>query len=235
MKGKKVMDSKVTVLICDDNVAVHESINAYLQAENMRSVSAFDGEQALDLLRKQEFDLVVLDIMLPGLFGTEVCKEIRKTSDIPIIMLSARGEEMDRIIGLEIGADDYITKPFSPREIVIRIKTILKRVQPKLETSTILKAANLFIDVDGYEVLVNDEKVDLTAKEIELLAYLVKNKGRVIDREELLYKIWGYNYIGDTRAVDTLIKRVRQKIAKAHPEFSIKSVYGVGYKFEEIV
>ncbi len=229
------MDSKVTVLICDDNVAVHESINAYLQAENMSSVSVFDGVQALDLLKKQEFDLVVLDIMLPGLFGTEVCKEIRKTSDIPIIMLSARGEEMDRIIGLEIGADDYLTKPFSPREIVIRIKTILKRVQPKLVTSNILKTANLFIDVDGYEVLVNDEKVDLTAKEVELLAYLVKNKGRVIDREELLYKIWGYNYNGDTRTVDTLIKRVRQKIAKKRPEFSIKSIYGVGYKFEEVV
>lgn len=233
MKGKNIMDSKVTVLICDDNVAVHESINAYLQAENMNSVSAFDGEQALDLLKKQEFDLVVLDIMLPGLFGTEVCKEIRKTSDIPIIMLSARGEEMDRIIGLEIGADDYLTKPFSPREVVIRIKTILKRVQPKQDISNILKAANLSIDVDGYQVFVNEKVIELTAKEVELLAYLVKNKGRVIDREELLYKIWGYDYIGDTRAVDTLIKRIRQKISKEYQEFSIKSVYGVGYKFEE--
>ncbi|MDN4495547.1 response regulator transcription factor [Ureibacillus aquaedulcis] len=229
------MDSKVTVLICDDNVAVHESINAYLQAENINSVSAFDGEQALDLLKKQQFDLVILDIMLPGLFGTEVCKEIRKTSDIPIIMLSARGEEMDRIIGLEIGADDYLTKPFSPREIVIRIKTILKRVQPKQDTSNILKASSLFIDIEGYEVLVNDTVMDLTAKEVELLAYLVKNKGRVINREELLYKVWGYNYIGDTRAVDTLIKRIRQKVSKGNPEFSIKSIYGVGYKFEEII
>ncbi|KGR74753.1 response regulator transcription factor [Ureibacillus sinduriensis] len=229
------MDSKVTVLICDDNVAVHESINAYLQAENMNSVSAFDGEQALDHIKKQQFDLVVLDIMLPGLFGTEVCKEIRKTSDIPIIMLSARGEEMDRIIGLEIGADDYLTKPFSPREIVIRIKTILKRVQPKQNTSNMLMATSLFIDVEGYEVLVNDMVIDLTAKEVELLAYLVKNKGRVMNREELLYKVWGYNYIGDTRAVDTLIKRIRQKVSKGNPKFSIKSIYGVGYKFEEII
>ncbi|MFC7687049.1 response regulator transcription factor [Ureibacillus sp. GCM10028918] len=229
------MDSKVTVLICDDNVAVHESINAYLHTENINSVSAFDGEHALDLLGKQHFDLVVLDIMLPGLFGTEVCKEIRKTSDIPIIMLSARGEEMDRIIGLEIGADDYLTKPFSPREIVIRIKTILKRVQPKQDNSNILKASSLFIDVEGYEVLVNDTVMDLTAKEVELLAYLVKNKGRVINREELLYKVWGYNYIGDTRAVDTLIKRIRQKVSKGNPEFSIKSIYGVGYKFEEVI
>ncbi|MDM5334016.1 response regulator transcription factor [Ureibacillus composti] len=229
------MDSKVNVLICDDNIAVHESINAYLEAENMSSVSVFDGEQALDLLRKQEFDMVVLDIMLPGLFGTEVCKEIRKTSDIPIIMLSARGEEMDRIIGLEIGADDYLTKPFSPREIVTRIKTILKRVQPKQDTSNNLKVANLFIDVEGYEVFINDKVIELTAKEVELLAYLVKNKGRVINREELLYKVWGYDYIGDTRAVDTLIKRIRQKVTKGNPQFSIKSVYGVGYKFEEFV
>lgn len=230
-----MMDSKVNVLICDDNVAVHESINAYLQVENMNSVSAFNGEQALDLLKKQQFDLVVLDIMLPGLFGTEVCKEIRKTSDIPIIMLSARGEEMDRIIGLEIGADDYLTKPFSPREIVIRIKTILKRVQPRQDSSNILRAASLYIDVEGYEVLINDKVMELTAKEVELLAYLVTNKGRVINREELLYKVWGYNYIGDTRAVDTLIKRIRQKVSKGNPEFSIKSIYGVGYKFEEII
>ncbi|RFU69846.1 DNA-binding response regulator [Peribacillus saganii] len=229
------MDYKVTVLICDDNVAVHESINAYLQAENMSSVSAYDGEQALKLLKENKFDLVVLDIMLPGRFGTEVCKEIRKTSDIPIIMLSARGEEMDRIIGLEIGADDYLTKPFSPREVVIRIKTILKRVQPKQEAPNYLKAANLSIDIDGYGVIINNQEIELTAKEVKLLAYLVKNIGKVINREEMLYKIWGYDYTGDTRAVDTLIKRIRQKVAKASPHFLIKSVYGVGYKFEEII
>lgn len=131
------MDHNITILICDDNVAVHESINAYLQAEGMNSVSAYDGEMSLKLLKENNFDLVVLDIMMPGLFGTEVCKEIRKTSDIPILMLSARSEEVDRIVGLEIGADDYITKPFSPREIVVRIKTILKRVQPKKKISTI--------------------------------------------------------------------------------------------------
>ena len=229
------MDHNITVLICDDNVAVHESINAYLQAEGMNSVSAYDGEIALKLLNENNFDLVVLDIMMPGLFGTEVCKEIRKTSDIPILMLSARSEEMDRIIGLEIGADDYITKPFSPREVVVRIKTILKRVQPKKENPKYLRAGNLSIDIDGYDVLVNNQEIELTAKEVELLVFLVKNTGKVVNREELLYKVWGYDYIGDTRAVDTLIKRIRQKIAKASPDFSIKSVYGVGYKFEVTV
>ncbi|MEK3973776.1 response regulator transcription factor [Psychrobacillus sp. FSL K6-1267] len=229
------MNHNITILICDDNVAVHESINAYLQAEGMNSVSAYDGEMSLKLLKENNFDLVVLDIMMPGLFGTEVCKEIRKTSDIPILMLSARSEEVDRIVGLEIGADDYITKPFSPREIVVRIKTILKRVQPKKENTHYLKAGNLSIDIDGYEVLINNQEIEFTAKEVEFLTFLVKNTGKVVNREELLYKVWGYDYIGDTRAVDTLIKRIRQKIAKASPEFSIKSVYGVGYKFELFV
>lgn len=229
------MDTNITVLICDDNIAVHESINAYLRAEGMESISAYDGNSALKLLKENRFDLVVLDIMMPGIFGTEVCKEIRKTSDIPILMLSARSEEVDRIVGLELGADDYITKPFSPREVVVRIRTILKRVQPKKENPQYVKAGNLSIDVSGYEVRVNGQEIELTAKELELLAFLVRNKGKVINREELLYKVWGYDYIGDTRTVDTMIKRIRQKIDKAAPNFSIKSVYGVGYKFEEMV
>lgn len=226
------MDPRITVLICDDNVAVHESLDAYLQAEGMRSVSAYDGQQALQLLEEGHFDLMVLDIMMPGIFGTEVCKEIRKTSDIPILMLSARSEEIDRIIGLEIGADDYITKPFSPREVVVRIKTILRRVQPKKENPQCLTGGNLSIDVEGYEVHINGQLVELTAKETELLAFLLRNSGTVVNREELLYKVWGYDYLGDTRTVDTLIKRIRQKIAIASPDFSIKSIYGVGYKFE---
>ncbi|MDN3427474.1 response regulator transcription factor [Microbacterium sp. APC 3898] len=226
------MDQNITVLICDDNIAVHESINAYLEAEGMKSVSAYDGEEALRLLQENHYNLVVLDIMMPGIFGTDVCREIRKTSDIPIIMLSARSEEMDRIIGLEIGADDYLTKPFSPREVVVRIKKMLKRVQPKKENAHYLKAGNLSIDLDGYEVLVNNQEIELTPKEVEVLAFLVKNSGKVINREELLHKVWGYDYAGDTRTVDTLIKRIRQKVAKASPDFSIRSVYGVGYKFE---
>ncbi|RNF41206.1 response regulator transcription factor [Planococcus salinus] len=226
------MDHNVTILICDDNIAVHESIDAYLQSEGMNSVSAYDGELALQLLKENHFDLVVLDIMMPGIFGTEVCREIRKTSDIPILMLSARSEEVDRIVGLEIGADDYITKPFSPREVVVRIKTILKRVQPKKEISNYLKAGNLSIDVDGYEARIDGQEIELTAKELELLVFLIRNAGKVVNREELLYKVWGYDYTGDTRTVDTIIKRIRQKISKSAPDFSIKSIYGVGYKFE---
>ncbi|MBX0314076.1 response regulator transcription factor [Planococcus glaciei] len=226
------MEQNTTVLICDDSEAVHESLHAYLEAEGMKSVSVYNGNLALQLLNEQHFDLVVLDIMMPGLFGTEVCKEIRKTNDIPILMLSARSEEVDRIIGLEIGADDYITKPFSPREVVVRIKTILKRVQPKKDSVPYLKAGNLSIDITGYEVQVNGQVIDMTAKEVDLLAYMVNHKGKVVSREELLYKVWGYDYTGDTRTVDTMIKRIRQKIAQASPDFSIKSVYGVGYKFE---
>lgn len=150
-------------------------------------------------------------------------------------MLSARSEEMDRIIGLEIGADDYLTKPFSPREVVVRIKKMLKRVQPTKESPHYLKAGNLSIDLEGYEVLINHQEIELTPKEVELLAFLVKHAGKVVNREELLHRVWGYDYTGDTRAVDTLIKRIRQKIAKASPNFSIKSIYGVGYKFEVIV
>lgn len=228
------MHTNITVLICDDNIAVHESIHAYLQAEGMQSVSVYDGNSALKLLKENHFDLVVLDIMMPGLFGTEVCKEIRKTSDIPILMLSARSEEVDRIMGLELGADDYITKPFSPREVVVRIRNILKRAQPKKESPQYLEAGNLSIDVSGYEVRIDGLEIELTAKELELLAFLVRNKEKVINREELLYKVWGYDYTGDTRTVDTMVKRIRQKIGKAAPDFLIKSVYGVGYKFEEL-
>ena len=228
------MENKIHILICDDSIAVHESISAYLKVENMNCTSVFDGEEALEIIKKEDFDLIILDIMLPKMFGTDVCKEIRKIRDTPIIMLSARGEEIDRIVGLELGADDYITKPFSPREVITRIKTILKRVQPKNISQNKLTIGNLTIDMDGYEVLINNEKIAFTPKEVEILAYLAQNKGKVLTREELLNKIWGYNYIGDTRAVDTKIKRLRQKLPDVNTTFEIKTVYGVGYKFEVV-
>src|SRR5690606_19513291 len=151
----------------------------------------------LQQLSEQQSDLVLLDIRMPGVFGTEVCEEIRETSAIPILMLSPRREEQHRIHGLEIGADDYTKKPFSPREVVVRIKTILKRVRPKKESVTNLIDGNLSIDVTGYEVQVNGKVIEMTAKEVELLAYLVTHKGKVVNREELLYKVWGYDYTGD--------------------------------------
>lgn len=227
------MNEKLNILICDDNIAVHESLSAYLRAENMNCISVYDGKEALEKLKLERFDLIVLDIMMPKIFGTHVCREIRKTSEIPIIMLSARSEEFDRIMGLEIGADDYITKPFSPREVIARIKTILKRVTPRAEKSNIIRVGKLNIDVEGYTASVSGTKLELTPKEIETLVYLFENKNKVMSRDQMLGRVWRYDYYGDTRAVDTLIKRLRAKLSARDLSFEIKAVYGVGYKLEE--
>lgn len=226
--------STIKVLICDDSIAVHESLTSYLKAENIEVISVYDGESALAMLKREKIDLMILDIMLPKMFGTDVCREIRKTSEIPIIMLSAKGEELDRIIGLELGADDYVTKPFSPREVVTRVRTILKRIRPsaKQAESHVIQAAELTLDIDAYELFVSDEKIEMTPKEIEVLHYLVKNTGKVMNREQILNAVWGYDYCGDTRAVDNQIKRIRQKLPEVGVHFSIKAIYGVGYKFE---
>lgn len=221
-----------TVLICDDNIAIHSSLTSYLKAEGIGVISAFDGETALQELRRSSVDVIVLDVMLPGIDGYEVCREIRKYSDVHIIMLSARGEELDRIVGLEVGADDYVSKPFSPREVVIRIKKALKRLHPKQEPK-ILTLAELTIHPDSYEVFVNGQKVDMTSKEIDVLSFMVSNLGRALTREHILNAAWGYEYYGDTRVVDTLIKRLRQKLPKENVHFAIRSIYGVGYKIEE--
>lgn len=222
-----------TVLICDDNIAIHSSLTSYLNAEGIDVVSVFDGESALQELRFRRVDVILLDVMLPGIDGYEVCREIRKYSDVHIIMLSARGEELDRIVGLEVGADDYVSKPFSPREVVIRIKKALKRLQPKQEPK-ILTLAELTIHPDSYEVYVNGKKIDMTSKEIDVLSFMVSNVGRALTREHILNAAWGYEYYGDTRVVDTLIKRLRQKLPKDGVHFVIRSIYGVGYKIEEI-
>lgn len=232
IKGSKcLMETKLKILICDDSAAVHESLSAYLKSENMECISVYDGEEALEKIKTDHFDLLVLDVMLPKIFGTDVCREIRKTSDIPIIMLSARGDEFDRILGLEIGADDYITKPFSPREVVTRIKTILKRIQPKPRSNGKLVLGAMVIDTEGYDASVGAERLELTPKEIETLIFFAYNKNKVLSREQILNKVWGYDYVGDTRAVDTLIKRLRQKLPGG-AGFEIKAVYGVGYKLE---
>ncbi|MDH6427478.1 response regulator transcription factor [Paenibacillus sp. FSL R5-0887] len=227
------MQGKVNILICDDNIAVHESISAYLQAENMEYESVYNGEEVLYKLEDQHFDLIILDIMLPGLFGTEVCRKIRLTSNVPIIMLSAKGEETDRILGLEIGADDYITKPFSPREVVTRVKTILKRTHYTFPSEdAILTLGEMKIDRNAFNIKINGSRMEFTPKEIELLIYFTINKNKVLSREQILNKVWGYDYFGDTRAVDNLIKRMRKKLPEKNLGFEIKSVYGMGYKME---
>ncbi|WP_046214100.1 response regulator transcription factor [Paenibacillus wulumuqiensis] len=225
----------LNILICDDHIAVHESISAYLQAEQMDFASAFNGKEALKMLEKGSFDLVILDIMLPGLFGTEVCRQIRMSSDIPIIMLSARGEEMDRITGLELGADDYITKPFSPREVVTRIKTILKRTHyAPVPRAELLRAGEMTINPDTLEIHIQGKRIEFTAREIELLTLFASSKDTILSREQILNKVWGYDYPGDTRAVDHLIKRMRKKLPEEPIGFEIKSIYGMGYKMETI-
>jgi len=223
---------KTTVLICDDSMAVHESLATYLRADGIAVISVCDGESALEQLCSNDIDLVILDLMLPDMPGTEICREIRKHSAVPIIMLSAKSEEMDRIIGLELGADDYVTKPYSPREVSVRVQTILRRLRAPDEKK-MLSFAEMNIYPDAYEVYVKGEKIDLTPKEVEILAYLVANAGRVLSREQILSAIWGYNYYGDTRAVDTQIKRLRQKLPRKK-NFMIRSVYGIGYKLEAI-
>ncbi|MGE7615342.1 response regulator transcription factor [Paenibacillus sp. FSL R5-0744] len=227
------MQGKVKILICDDNIAVHESISAYLLAEHMEYESVYNGEEVLRKLEDQHFDLVILDIMLPGLFGTEVCRKIRTTSNVPIIMLSAKGEETDRILGLEIGADDYITKPFSPREVVTRVRTILKRIHYTFPTEdAILTLGEMKIDRNAFEIHIKGNRMDFTPKEIELMIYFTTNRNKVLSREQILNKVWGYDYFGDTRAVDNLIKRMRKKLPEEDLGFEIKSVYGMGYKME---
>ena len=220
------------ILIADDDQIVHESLGIYLKAEGFETVDVFDGEAALQNL-SPDVVLCVLDIMMPKMTGIEVCREIRKSSQLPILMLTAKGEEIDRIVGLELGADDYIVKPFSPREVVARIKAVLRRIseQPKSDSS-VITYNGLTIDLKSYTVTLRGEPVICTPKEIEILHMLAANPGQVFTREQLLSKVWGYDFAGETRTVDTHIKRIRAKLDSTGLGWSIKTIYGVGYKFE---
>ena len=220
------------ILIADDEPTVHESLGIYLKADGFETVDAYDGQATLDKL-SADISLVVLDLMMPKKSGIEVCREIRKTSQIPILMLTAKGEEIDRILGLELGADDYIVKPFSPREVVARIKVVLRRTseQPRSD-SDVVTHNGLSIDLKSYTVLLKGEPVICTPKEIEILHLLASHPGQVFTREQLLSKVWGYDFAGETRTVDTHIKRIRAKLDSANLGWSIKTIYGVGYKFD---
>ena len=220
------------ILIADDDQVVHEALGIYLKAEGFEVVDAFDGAAALESI-SPEIVLCVLDIMMPKMSGIEVCREIRKTSQLPVLMLTAKGEEIDRIVGLELGADDYIVKPFSPREVVARIKAVLRRTteQPKND-SAVITYNGLSIDLKSYTVTLRGQPVICTPKEIEILHMLASNPGQVFTREQLLSRVWGYDFAGETRTVDTHIKRIRAKLDSAGLGWSIKTIYGVGYKFE---
>ncbi len=220
------------ILICDDDPVVHESLALYFENEHFTHSDAYDGREGLNMVAETKPDLILLDVMMPELTGLEVCKEIRKTLSTPIIILTAKGEEIDRVVGLEIGADDYIVKPFSPREVIARIKAVLRRSNEPNETSNILRFEGLEINLDNYQIKVNGEVIPCTPKEVEILHLLASNSGQVMSRDQILFKIWGYDFAGDPRTVDTHIKRIRQKVFLEGAPWSIQTVYSVGYKFE---
>ena len=228
------------ILICDDDPVVHQSLSLYLDNEKYLHDSAFDGKQALEMIHRDHFDLMVLDQMMPGMTGMDVCQAVRKESQLPIIMLTARGEEIDRILGLEMGADDYIVKPFSPREVISRIKAVLRRTSaaPEAqsdETLTTLTYGSLEVQPERYSVRLSGQDVSCTPREVELLYLLASHPGRTFTREQILSNVWDYDqYYGDTRTVDTHIKRLRQKLScpEMGTQWDIVTVYGVGYKFE---
>ena len=222
------------ILIADDDENVHRSLNPYFKREGYQILSAHDGEEALDYVQKMRPDIVLLDIMMPKMDGLVVCREIRKESNLPIIMLTAKGEEFDKLLGLELGADDYITKPFSPREVLARVKAVLRRMHEMKEQDqgAHLVGGNLDIDMGAFIVKLNNKVVPCTPKETEILWTLASNPGMVFSREHLLQSIWGYDFLGDTRAVDSHIKRIRAKLCAEGNGWDIKTVWGVGYRFE---
>ena len=228
------MAAKQLVLICDDQHIIHETLGAYLKNDGFDYISAYDGEQAIAEFNSKKPDIVILDIMMPKKNGMDVCKEIRQISNVPIIMLTARAEEIDRVLGLELGADDYIVKPFSTREVVARVKAVLRRfTMLEKEPAKVIKHGNLEININNYDVRLNGRRLNLTPKEVEIFQLLASHPGKVFSREQILSTIWGYDYFGDTRAVDTQIKRIRKKINPNEVKgWEIKTVYGVGYRFE---
>ena len=218
------------ILVVDDEEKIREVIKTYAEFEGHTVVEAIDGIDAVEKAREQDFDVIVMDIMMPRLDGFSAYKEIKKTKNIPVLMLSARGEEYDKLFGFEIGIDDYVVKPFSPKELMARLNVIVTRNQ-KLNDNRVMEFEGLKIDLDGRSVSVDGERVDLTPKEYELLTYLAKNKNIALSREQLLNQVWGYDFYGDDRTVDTHIKMLRNSI-KQYRRF-IVTVRGVGYKFEE--
>ncbi|TGE33125.1 response regulator transcription factor [Desulfosporosinus sp. Sb-LF] len=226
MKGK-------TILVVDDDKNICELLDLYLSNAGFSRFFSHDGSTALNLLKEQKIDLILLDIMLPIINGWEVCKIVRSTSSIPIIMLTARDMLEDKIQGFDIGADDYIVKPFEPKEVIARIKARLKEKQVKpIREDGLLKTEDLIVDISKYEVWQGDSLIDLKPREVQLLHFLLNNKNIVFSREQLLDKVWNYDFMVDTRTVDVHIKRLREKLGERSTSWSIKTLRGVGYKLE---
>lgn len=231
------MVTKQKILIVDDDENIAELISLYLTKECFQTKIVYNGEDALSAFETFQPNLILLDLMLPGIDGYQVCREVRAKSATPIIMLSAKGEVFDKVLGLELGADDYILKPFDSKELVARVRAVLRRYQPAkpevpaTEKMKCVEYDGLIINLTNYSVMCDERQVEMPPKELELLYFLAASPNQVFTREQLLDQIWGYEYIGDTRTVDVHIKRLREKI-KDHPSWRLSTVWGIGYKFE---
>lgn len=224
------------ILVVDDDLNICELLKLYLENEGYTAYVANDGQAAVDMFNEKSPDLVLLDIMLPKMDGWQVCREIRKTSSVPIIMLTAKGETFDKVLGLELGADDYVTKPFDSKEVMARIKAVLRRAKDESENSAsekkIVKYDKLEINIENYELKVDGKVIDTPPKELELIYHFASNPNRVYTRDQLLDEVWGFDYYGDSRTVDVHVKRLREKLEGVSDKWSLKTVWGVGYKFE---
>lgn len=234
------MGEKTNVLVVDDEDRIRRLLRMYLEKENFLVDEADNGTDALEMALTNDYDVILLDIMMPGMDGIEVCQELRKEKNTPVIMLTAKGEESNRVQGFEVGTDDYIVKPFSPREVVLRIKAVLRRTadssfhKNQTHASNLIVFPHLTIDLDAYRVTSNGKEINLTPKEYELLCFLAKAPDKVFKREDLLKEVWEYEFFGDLRTVDTHVKRLREKLSNVSTEAAkmIVTVWGVGYKLE---
>ncbi len=222
------------ILIVDDDSNICELIRLYLEKDKYDTVIANNGQQALSLVASEKPDLILLDIMMPKLDGWQVCREIRKTLQTPIIMLTAKGEVFDKVLGLELGADDYITKPFDTKELIARVKAVLRRTTQNTAEEDVreVRYEDLVVNITNYELIVRGERVDTPPKELELIYHLASNPNRVFTRDQLLDEVWGFDYYGDSRTVDVHVKRLREKLEGVSEKWRLKTVWGVGYKFE---
>lgn len=226
------MSGRTRVLVVDDDINICELIRLYLEKEGYEVLTVYNGKAGLDTFADSAPHIVILDIMLPAIDGWQVCREIRKISNIPIIMLTAKGETFDKVLGLELGADDYIVKPFEPKELVARVKAVLRRYERKDFDVREIVFPNLVINKSTYVVKLNGKELELPPKELELLYFLASNPNKVFTREQLLEHVWGFDFYGDSRTVDVHIKRLREKIDIPDQVWQLKTVWGVGYKFE---
>ena len=221
------------VLIADDDQHIAELIKVYFEKDGFSTVTANNGKKAVELFKSEAPAIVILDVMMPEMDGWQVCREIRRISNIPIIMLTAKGETFDKVLGLELGADDYMVKPFEPKELIARVKAVLRRSDTKeASAEKEIVFPNLTINLSNYELKINGNIVEIPPKELELLYFLASNPNRVFTREQLLEEVWGFDYFGDSRTVDVHIKRLREKLEGVEANWQLKTVWGVGYKFE---